>query len=127
LLIARLSRSSDDVGAELRRLGRFTSIGIVILDGEAAHVENIGNPRSGLLLAQQIRSGGSFDMRPWADVIVCDLSQVDAEKFDLNEVTCPVLMYRGDDSPASSVQARAACDRLQRDLAPVGQFAGYLV
>lgn len=127
LLIARLSGSADDAAARLRQLGRFASIGIVILDDEAARVENIGKPRSGVLLAQQIRSGGAFDVRPWADVIVCDLSQAAAEEFDLGKVTCPVLMYRGEDSPASPKQARAVCDRLQRDLAAVGQFAGYLV
>lgn len=127
LLIARLSESADNAGERLRRLGCFASVGIVILDDEAASVENIGKPRSGVLLAQQIRSGGPFDMRPWADVIVCDLSQVDANELDLSKVTCPVLMYRSADSPASPPQARAACDRLQRDLAPFGQFAGYLV
>ena len=127
LLIARLSESADNVAPRLRRLGCFASVGIVILEDEAASVENIGKPRSGVLLAQQIHSGGPFDMRPWADVIVCDLSQVDANELDLSEVTCPVLMYRGDDSAVAPEEARAACDRLQRDLAPVGQFAGYLV
>ncbi|MCH8923371.1 MAG: hypothetical protein IIA67_09530 [Planctomycetes bacterium] len=127
LLIARLAGRSDDAAARLRRLGCFASVAVVILDDEAARGENIGKPRSGILLAQQIRAGGSFDLPPWADVIVCDLSQADAGEFDISQVTCPVLMYRGADSPTSPQQARAACDQLQRDLAPLGQFAGYLV
>jgi len=127
LLIARLCGSSDEAAARLRRLGCFASVGVAILDDEAARGENIGKPRSGILLAQQIRGGDSFDVPSWADVIVCDLSRVDANELDLGKVTCPVLMYRGADSSASPEQARAACDKLQRDLAPIGQFAGYLV
>ena len=127
LLIARLAAPSADAAKQLRRLGRFASVAVVILDDEAACGEDIGKPRSGVLLAQQIHSGGSPDLRPWADVIVCDLSQADAADVHLTEVKCPVLMYRGDDSPTSPQQARISCDKLQRDLAPVGQFAGYLV
>jgi hypothetical protein len=33
-----------------------------------------------------------------------------------------------DELPIGDIAAaRAACDRLQRDLAPIGDFAGYLV
>ena len=127
LLIVHVSGSASDAASRLRHLGCFASVGMVILDDEAARGESIRRPRSGVLLAQRVRGGGSFDMRPWADVIVCDLSRADADEFDISEVNCPVLMYRGDESSSSPQQARAACDRLQRDLAPVGQFAGYLV
>ena len=124
LLIARLAGRSDDAAARLRRLGCFSSVAVVILDDEAARGENIGKPRSGILLAQQIRSGDSPDLPPWADVVVCDLSHDDANEFDLSQVTFPVLMYRGADSPTPPQPARSACDQLQRDLAPLGQFAG---
>ena len=118
-----ITRSSNEV----QRLGRFASVGIVILDDEAASGESIGKSRSGVLLAQQIHGGGPFSVKAWADVIVCDLSHVRVEDIDLTNVHCPVLAYREDDSHPSAEDARAACDKLQRDLAPVGQFAGYLV
>ncbi len=57
-----------------------------------------------------------------------------AEVTDLNNfATCaatfdrPIVAVRRLSQPAKIEEQRAACDALQRDLAPFGDFAGYIV
>ena len=45
----------------------------------------------------------------------------------LKEWQMPALMHRLLSQPTALSEARAACDKLQADLAPIGQFAGYIV
>ena len=53
--------------------------------------------------------------------------QVLYDEDDVAAVPKPVVAARYLDSPLTLAEARAACDALQRDLAPLGQFAGYVV
>jgi len=39
----------------------------------------------------------------------------------------PIIVSRKLTEPQPLQTARSACDELQRDLAPMGQFAGYVV
>ena len=53
----------------------------------------------------------------------------DAARFaeKVRGVALPVVVFRPLERQCSVDEARAACDRLQRDLAPLGQYAGYIV
>lgn len=140
LLIANLCdlpererESPDRAQAALRRLARWPATGIVLLPnqvqlsatlrGETAHV---------------IR-GAVFDAssRPpdWAQLLVVAAADVVKARtvaagraVMVRSRPLPPEHARSSDEPALAVaRARQSCDSLQAELAPVGQFAGYLV
>lgn len=49
------------------------------------------------------------------------------EASSLKESEFPIVVHRVLPHPLGLTEARAACDKLQADLAPYGQFAGYIV
>jgi hypothetical protein len=65
--------------------------------------------------------------QPWVDVLLVRLDDLPALAKIADDIDLPILVSRPLDSPLPLDQARAACDALQRDLAPLGQFAGYIV
>ena len=63
----------------------------------------------------------------WAQLAICSAVSIDFFAAAIRDCQLPVIAVRQISPNASIPQARAACDRLQFDLAPIGQFAGYLV
>lgn len=74
-----------------------------------------------------IHAADSFDDDSWADVIVIELNE--AERPPDWAATCqqPVIAIRCQEAYADLQQARRGCDRLQADLAPQFDLAGYIV
>jgi hypothetical protein len=126
LLVARVAGGAD-VGAELRRLARWPAVGIAIL----AAPPNDDDPRRharNLLFAQSVSAGAALKPAAWAHLLFCEVA--DAADFARKVAGCrlPIVALRPGGDWSSPVEARAACDRLQRDLAAEGlQMAGYLV
>jgi hypothetical protein len=119
LIVAVLDESNVN---EIRRLSRWPAVGIVSLPaGASPKIANLGH---NLLLAERFAAGQSIDVAAWADVVICEVD--DPSGFGVAQVTKPVLACRPLHA-ASNVNRRAGCDRLQGDLAPRGQFAGYIV
>ncbi len=130
--------------SEIRRLARWPAVFIAVLDSESPVDEGIDTAARNLLLAAR------FDDAPaapaWAKVLVRSpqalaefagqrspsprMGEGRGEGLSPGSTHPPPdrpLIILGNDSPASSIAtARAACDVMQRDFAPVGDFAGYL-
>lgn len=120
LLVARLAANQVD---ELARLSRWPAVGVVVLPGGSNPTPD--GRRHNLVLAQHIE----VDAKPasWAQAVVLDLLGEDANEsaVPLHGVATLVLRSAG---PLSNVAAgRGACDRLQRDLAARGDWAGFIV
>jgi len=116
LVVAELD---DPDPVELRRLSRWPAVGMVILPSgcdfdsrEIAH---------NLLLVERIGRGGQPSS--WANVVICECAAGDA--WTPPETSLPVIAERRQDL-ASVGAGRAACDRLQAELAPAGLLAGYI-
>jgi hypothetical protein len=125
LLIAEVDGSTEECRAEIRRLAHWPAVGVVIVESRAAAcAQGIVPPN--LLMAQVLETP---DAAPadGASVVVC--SAEDVGKFEAVARNCPlpVLARRSAKRQATLGDARRLCDILQRDLAPLGQFAGYLV
>jgi hypothetical protein len=119
LIVAVLAEAD---GNEIRRLSRWPAVGIVSLPaGSAPQVANLGH---NLLLAERFGAGQPVVPAAWADLVICEVD--DPSRFDAAQLFKPVLACRPLRT-TSSVNRRAGCDRLQGDLAPRGQFAGYIV
>jgi hypothetical protein len=105
---------------QVRRLSRHAAVALVCIRGEydAKHIaEAAGN----LDVARFIPAGESFENAPIA-VVEC------RDAFPATETgSSAVIAYRPLAGKRSLADARAACDQLQADLAPAGDFAGYVV
>jgi len=108
----------------IRRVSRWPAVGIVAVR-DAATVDPTERPPN-LLLAQAFAPDEPIVPRPWAQIALCEVAG-DVPKLALNACPLPVLVRRMADGALDPAAARRACDRLQRDLAAQGQFAGYLV
>jgi hypothetical protein len=127
LLVAEISGSIDDLAAQLHRLGRWPAVGIAVIDGMPEPQAALRRAAPNILLAQRFGPGEPVLPAPWAHVALCEVG-------DALELPAPVADGRGPTivlrraCPQSNVsQARSLCDRLQRDMASIGDFAGYLV
>ncbi len=119
-VVAELDQSDAD---EIRRLSRWPAVGIVSLPrGANPQLEGVG---LNLLLAERFSGDMPITPSPWADLVILQVS--DQEIAGLVAGGLPVIVRRKLPNCTSVDQARAGCDKLQRSLAPQGQFAGYIV
>ena len=83
-----------------------------------------------LLLAQQVKADDRIveaDVAAAADVIAVELAEGDRPPAWIAKVSKPVIAIRRGRVYADFFEARAACDRLQAELAPDFNLAGYFV
>lgn len=133
-LIARLDAERQDLPAALRNLARWPAVLMAVIRGGAKFDRSLQQVAPNLLLAQEVdlsapQGPDALEPRPWATALVAELEpgKTLQSAGEIN-ASLPWLFLRsvatGNLSPA---EARAECDRLQRDLAPAGQFGGYLI
>lgn len=111
---------------ELRRLARWPSVGIAVITGNANLPAETRDIAPNLLLAQQIAASEPMNLRPWARLAFAEVSDPAEFARRTADWTLPILAVRRE-AHGSIDQSRFACDALQRDLAPYGDFAGYVV
>lgn len=129
MIVARLDQSVDHA-AEIARLARHASVGVVALAVDAvdpawhALAPNLLLARD-LALAPLAGTEGSVPSPDFAAVLAsADDPQRLAELAAAANVPVIACRAAGSDDP---VAARAECDRLQASLAALGDFAGYIV
>jgi hypothetical protein len=114
LLVARASGDENELIAEARRISKWGAVGLLIIEswhGLPAH-DAIRGEAPNLLVAT---NDGAL---PAINVA----GELRAPPADRAAIAIRRLVERVD-----LPTARAACDRLQRDLAPLGDWAGYVV
>jgi hypothetical protein len=110
--------------SELTRLGRWPSVAIVVLDGDIAAGKELRLAARGTLLAQQCTSSDSFSApAPWAHLLWWQVEDQISARKPTHDV--PIVVYLSAPEKATIEEGRRACDRLQAELAPLGDFAGY--
>ena len=127
LVVAILSDQSHVAEEHLPWLSQYAAAAIAVLPPDDRPFRT-GNIKMGnLLLARHLKQG---DDEPAADESRLVLGEVsDAASFGdwARTLNRPVIAYREIWDNIHVATARAECDRLQRDLAPGGQYAGYIV
>ena len=130
LLLAEIRPDIPDPLAELRRLSRWPAVGVAILDSSTCMVasSDLRAAARNLLLAQRTGSAviSAEPLCDWAQLIVAETTP-DPLALNARLSHIPIIVRCALAKPVSLPSARAACDLLQRDLAPVGDFAGYVV
>lgn len=104
--------SADEVVETVKQLSTYPAV--AFFDSPWNVGESLQRAAPNVLIVQGDRS---------LRVVCADAAQANR----LKDWQMPVLMHRLLPQPAPLSDARAACDKLQADLAPYGQFAGYIV
>jgi hypothetical protein len=140
LLAVRLTRDTDACISELKRLSCFPAVAVAIIErpnvegeklrveGEKLRVEGekLRRAAPNILLAAYVSVDAEPIVPPWAQAVVCEVADPSGFASRLAQAMCPVIAYRPLGRVLPLSEARGACDHLQRDLAPFGDFAGYL-
>jgi len=108
----------------LRRIARFTSAAMVVLPNPANLPDDVRLFAPNLLLAQQ--ASAASPPAAWAHAAWVEMDSVEGFAGDAAGLSLPIIAVRRGRFDSLTV-ARAACDQLQADLAPLGQYAGYVV
>jgi hypothetical protein len=113
----------------IRRLAEFPAVAIVVIEDPLPPNFHKLQVAPNLILAQWITPDCHWPPQSWAELLVVCADEQDliAETLALGEF--PIIAERREvfGPELDLATARAACDALQRDLAPLGQFAGYVV
>lgn len=127
-LIVQLRADQHDLVTSLKQLARWPAVMMAIVQGGEALDRSLTQVAPNILLAQRVRRGVPADWQPapWAGALALELESNESVQF-APTVQLPILVQRAVSKQVSVEEARAACDRLQRELALHGQFAGYLV
>ena len=125
LLVVELA--GTDLLRDLRTLSRWPAVAMVILPSDCRRGSELRSAAPNLLFAQRMAPGKAREPADWAEVILCDATDLEAFGAATRLSPLPVVALRRLNGNFTLVEARRECDRLQRDLVPLGDFAGYVV
>ena len=126
-LAVELAGDGGHLAAELRRLAHWPAAFFAIIDaGQPLDLDPRRVARN-ILLAAKIRHGSVVSAPTWAQVVWFELANGESVPPELNSRGVPVIVSRPRTSAGDLTAGRKDCDRLQYDVAPSGDFAGYVV
>lgn len=129
-LIAAVDRGADAAVAELSRIARHSAVFLAVLPSGIQATAALRMAAPNLLLAERLDISSMSEPHepsPHADCVFADAADVEAFAAAVGRCTLPVIAHRPLAAPQPIAVARRACDDLQRDLASVGDFTGYVV
>lgn len=128
VLVPILRGEAARIARELRILSRWPAIALAIIDSDQSLDTGLKAVAPNVELVHFCRNGFSEETIPsWASAVAGSVDDPVQFGARFSRSTVPVLAVRELDSKMNVSQRRADCDRLQRDLAPYGDFAGYIV
>jgi hypothetical protein len=127
LTIVEIDEMGEAAAQRLRELALCPAVAIAVIRDELPAEFRKSAIAPNLLLAQRIGPGDMPAIQEWAELAVLSAENRDHFASVSNTLAVPILAERRLTTPLSIGAARAECDTLQRDLAPLGQFAGYIV
>lgn len=120
---ATFSGTSDQIASQLRQFNAWPAALVAIIDCSAGVDYREVTPN--LLLAQVVND--ECRLQPWSQALWAADTIGAAHLRKCLGFGKPVFVFRHDERQPSLLEVRKSCDALQRDLAPIGQFAGYFV
>ncbi|HEV3006104.1 MAG TPA: hypothetical protein VGX78_16665 [Pirellulales bacterium] len=127
LLIAEISGKPSELVLEVRRLARWPSVVIAVLSPNAPLDITVRAGARNLLLAQPVEVEDAVAPAEWADLVTCDVGEMDDPSRWAAGCRLPMIARRPASWRDDLTRARRECDHLQRDLAGHGDFAGYVI
>jgi hypothetical protein len=117
-----------DAARELHRLSQHASVLVALCDGdpEAPSGSSLSRPLLAVAIAASAKEDVA-DAAAWADMVAVELSPSERPPAWLASYNQPAVAIRHGEASADLRRARTACDRLQAELAPEFNLAGYFV
>jgi hypothetical protein len=110
---------------ELDRLARWPAVRFAVLH-EGIPAESLAWHRFGnVILAQHVPARKDMRAASWAQILLCEGTDVHDLAHRAADISLPVVALRTAKRPVWADGVRTECDRLQRDLAPYIDLAGY--
>jgi hypothetical protein len=120
--------SSTCLVSEIRRLGQWPAVFAIVLNTALPIGRELRAAARNTLFGVRIETESSNGALPdWAQLAVCDCEVLKPIATTASDRDIPILAVRRLPKPIGIADSRAACDRLQFDLAKSGDFAGYFV
>ena len=120
--------SSTCLASVIRRLGQWPAVFAVVFDPALRIGKELRAAARNTLFAARIEAESANGALPdWAQLAVCDCEVLKPIATTASDWNVPIVAVRRLPKPIGTADSRAACDRLQFDLAPIGDFAGYFV
>jgi hypothetical protein len=126
-LVPVISGSPEEIRREVRRIARWPSVGLAIIDAGGLDTNELLRSALNVVLAQCSSTGERVELEGWANAVVGYVEDPETFARQFAECRLPVLGGRRNDEATTLADARRECDRLQRELAPFGDFAGYII
>ena len=111
----------------VRRLSTYGAVGLVIVRDAPAKDNEMKRAARNVILCQERSDDDESAAATWADAVVYRINDPTRIADYASRCMLPVIAYRPLAETAPAADSRAACDALQRDLAEMGDFAGYFV
>jgi hypothetical protein len=124
LLVAEIDQHRD-VSSELRRLARWPAVGMIVLQGTTHSRKELRAVAPNALLLQRVTDSEPV-VAEWAQAFLIDDNRL-GNLLTANVAGKPIIVRRTAAPQPSVADARALCDVLQRDMASLGNFAGYII
>lgn len=125
LLVVELD--GGDLLQKLRCLTRWPAVAIVILPSDLGGDSELRTAAPNLLFAQRIDFTLPPRLADWAQAVFCDATHAEEFVTIAKSWVVPIVAERRLNGDYTLLEARRECDCLQRDLASLGDFAGYVV
>lgn len=123
-LISLADARTKQLAEHLRFVARFTAVIGAILPPQTAAIDQLRQHAPNLLFAVEVNEPA--EVPPWAEVILAAVDDPSRFTNRWQHELRPVLPV-GCAAITTPAEIRTACDRLRRELAPLGQYSGYLV
>lgn len=128
LLAARVEGDDEEmVTRALRRLARWPAVAMAVLDDRIDLPRELSQRAPNLILACQLTRTLQGDPPAWAQVLLVDQVALQRGDVPLSAITQPVIVIKQLAAAVPLLEARRFCDDLQRETAPLGDLAGYIV
>ena len=127
VLIAKLNDTTEPLISALERLACWPSVAIICIKSNIDIPANLRQLVSTTVLAQWFPADMPARPANWADAVACEVGQAAEFQQIVDACDLPVIAVRVADAGHKVAEARRYCDMLMRDLAPQGDFAGYIV
>jgi hypothetical protein len=125
--IRTAGQASSGTRTALARLSHHSAVFLAILPEGVSATQELRGLAPNLLLAERAQSVAIVQVSPDADCVWLDANDLDAFAAAARMTTLPVIAHRALGATRSLSESRRACDDLQRDLAAIGDFAGYVI
>jgi glycosyl hydrolase family 2 len=126
-VVADIVESAQSAVDRIRALACCPAVAMVVMRHLLPPGFRQSDVAPNLLLGQAIEPREVQAILPWAQFAFVPALEPALFARNCSQIMIPIVAVRPLAAALPIAEARAACDVLQRDLAPIGQFAGYVV